>query len=178
MSIFALKGLHLIGMVTWFAGLFYLVRLLVYHVEAKAKPEPESGILQNQFSIMERRLYYAINIPSMIITLVFGTWMLIQNPGYLQEPWMHIKLAFVLLLVGYHHMIAALMKKAWKGQLAWTSKKLRILNEVATLFLIAIVLLATVGRYEGIAAWGMMVLSLVLIIVVMFYIFSKRSKKV
>lgn len=152
MSLFALKGLHLIGMVTWFAGMFYLVRLLIYHVEARAKGGEERRILHEQFSIMEKRLYYAINIPSMLITLVFGIWMLVQFPTYMEQPWMHVKLTFIFFLIGYHHMIAALMKKAWKEKLAWTSKKLRVLNEVATFFLVAIVLLATVGRNEGLGA--------------------------
>ena len=177
MSIFLLKGLHLIFMVTWFAGLFYLVRLLVYHIEARQKDDPERSILQNQFSLMEKRLYYGINIPSMILTLVFGIWMLVKNPGYMQQPWMHVKLTFIVLLVGYHHMIAALMKKAWKQKLAWSSSALRILNEVATVFLICIVLLATVGSTEGMTQWAVAAGSLLLVVVILYYIFSKKQKK-
>ena len=85
---FYFQALHIIGFVSWFAGLFYLVRLFVYHVEAEQKPQPEQDILKKQYSLMEWKLYRIITNPAMIITVVFGSLMLIQNPDYFSMGWM------------------------------------------------------------------------------------------
>ena len=97
-----IKSLHIIFMVSWFAGLFYIVRLYIYHTEAQKKPEMERAILSTQFIEMEKKLWWIITTPAMILTVIFGTWLLIANPGLLKMPWMHIKLAFVVLLLVYH----------------------------------------------------------------------------
>ena len=99
MSILAFKALHIVGFVAWFAGLFYLVRLFVYHAEALEKPDPERSILVAQYAKMEQRLFGIITRPAMIITFVAGIAMLMINPDYLQEGWMHIKLTLVILLL-------------------------------------------------------------------------------
>ena len=102
-------------MVSWFAGLFYIVRLYIYHTEAQKKPEMERSILSTQFIEMEKKLWWIITTPAMILTVVFGTWMLIANPGFLKMPWMHIKLAFVVLLLVYHFVCQKILFDLKKG---------------------------------------------------------------
>lgn len=128
-------------MVSWFAGLFYIVRLFIYHTEAQQRAENEKTILSEQFIVMERKLWWIITTPAMILTLLFGIWMLIDSPYYLQQGWMHIKLSFILLLLIYHFVCQRILVQLKKGEFKWTSNGLRIWNEVATLALVAIVFL-------------------------------------
>jgi putative membrane protein len=146
----SLKALHLIFLVSWFAGLFYIIRLFIYHTEAQEKEEVERNILSKQFSIMEKKLWWIITTPAMVLTVVFGTAMLIANHGLLKEPWMHIKLAFVLLLLIYHFISQKWMIKLQKGIFKHKSNKLRLWNELATLFLVSIVFLAVT---KGMVSW-------------------------
>lgn len=131
-----LKALHIIGVVVWFAGLFYLGRLFVYHHEAQSKPEPERSILIAQFTLMERRLWYAITWPGLCITVLFGSALLHfwGIPG-----WLHAKLVLVLLLIGYHCWCGRLRTQLAEGTCTWSSRQLRWFNEVPSLLLIAIV---------------------------------------
>lgn len=156
MNFFVIKALHLIFMVTWFAGLFYMVRLLVYVREAKDQEEPKRSILTEQYLIMMKRLWYGITWPSLVLTLTFGIWMLTLNSGFLKMPWMHMKLTFVLGLVIYHHICSAMYKRARKGTLTWSSFKLRLWNEVATIFLVSIIFIVSIGRtiYADNWIWG------------------------
>ena len=141
MSYLAVKALHIIFVVSWFAGLFYIVRLFIYHTEAQLKPSNEAEILSTQFTIMEKKLWWIITTPAMVLTVVFGVWMLVLNPGLLSLPWMHIKLAFVVLLLVYHFICQRLLKKVANGQFNWSSTQLRLWNELATLVLVAVVFL-------------------------------------
>lgn len=141
MSFVTVKALHIIFMVSWFAGLFYIVRLFIYHTEAQDKSENERNILSEQFIIMERKLWWIITTPAMLLTLVFGVWMLIDSPFYLQQGWMHIKLSFIVLLLVYHFVCQRILFQLKKGVFSWTSTQLRVWNEVATLALVAIVFL-------------------------------------
>ncbi len=134
-------AIHIIFVVCWMAGLFYIVRLFIYHTEAQQKPEPDSKILSDQFQIMERKLWYIISIPSMLLVLAAGITMLILNPGLLQQSWMQIKLAFVIGLLVYHFICQHKMNQMAKGIYTWSSTQLRVWNEVATIFLFAIVFL-------------------------------------
>lgn len=136
------KTLHLIGVVAWFAGLFYLVRIFVYHREAFDLPSPEKEILVRQYNLMEWRVYKIICNPAMMITFSFGFMMLAYNPSYLQGRWMHIKLLLVFLLLGYHIFCKSIIKKLEAGSKKYSSMNLRMLNEVPTLFLVFIVSLA------------------------------------
>ena len=138
-SYFIIKSLHIIFMVSWFAGLFYIVRLFIYHVEAGKKESEEKMILQNQYKIMQKRLWYIIAWPSMVLTVVFGTWLLILVPGWLSQGFMHVKLTFAFLLLIYHLICHRVFSNLQKEVGSYTSGKLRIWNEVATLFLVAIV---------------------------------------
>lgn len=141
MDINTVKALHIIFVVSWFAGLFYIVRLFIYHTEAQERSEVEKNVLSKQFIEMEKKLWWIITTPAMILTIVFGTWMIILNPSYLQMPWMHIKLGFVGLLLIYHFVCQKIMVDLKNNQFKWKSNGLRIWNEVATLALVAIVFL-------------------------------------
>lgn len=136
-----IKSLHIIFVVTWFAGLFYIVRLFIYQTEALQKSEPERGILHAQLSKMARLLWNVITWPSAIITLILATSLLVLQPFWLQQPFMHIKLGFVLFLYLYHFSCHYIYKKLQKGEVKYSSTQLRIWNEVATLFLVAVVFL-------------------------------------
>ncbi len=152
---FYFKALHIIGFVSWFAGLFYLVRLFVYHVEAEQKPQPQSEILCKQFNIMAHKLYRIITTPAMVFTLIFGFAMLIQHPDYLSSSWMRIKLALVFLLIGYHFFCKRIIRDLENQTNRLSSFQLRLLNEVPTLFLVSIVLFAVVR--DGLNYWYVLI---------------------
>ncbi|PJJ80196.1 CopD family protein [Mucilaginibacter auburnensis] len=134
-------SIHIIFVVCWMAGLFYMVRLFIYHTEAQAKPEPDRTILSKQFEIMESKLWWIITTPSMYIVILAGATMLHLVPAWFQQGWMHIKLAFVIGLIIYHFICQKKMMQMRKGIYTWTSTQLRLWNELATLFLFAIVFL-------------------------------------
>ncbi len=135
-------AIHIIFVVCWMAGLFYIVRLFIYHTEAQEKPEMERKILSAQFEIMERRLWNVITVPSMILTVAAGITMLFLVPDWLKQPWMQIKLVFVAGLLVYHFICQSKIKQMRFGLFTWSSTHLRIWNEVATILLFAIVFLA------------------------------------
>ncbi|MEJ7912638.1 MAG: CopD family protein [Chitinophagaceae bacterium] len=144
-----LKALHIIFIVTWFAGLFYIVRLFIYNTEAAGKPPPEKQVLQQQFTIMIRRLWLGITWPSAIITAILGPYLVFAggwNNALFSEAgrWLLVKLIFVVGLYLYH--FSAIYKQEMRGVFKYSSQKLRIWNEVATLFLVSIVMLATVKQ--------------------------------
>jgi len=171
-------SIHIIFVVCWMAGLFYIVRLFIYHTEAQDKPEPDRTILSQQFEIMERKLWYIIAVPSMVLVLLAGITMLCLAPVWLQQGWMHIKLTFVVGLIIYHFICQNKMKQMAKGIFTWTSTQLRIWNEVATLFLFAIVFLAVlknaVNWIYGIV--GLVLLSLILMSAVKIYKYYRTKK--
>ena len=136
-----LKSLHIIFMVSWFAGLFYMIRLFIYHTEAQSKSENERIILSNQFIGMVRKLWWIITTPAMVLTVLFGTWMLLMNATVIHAPWMHIKLAFVGVLLVYHFVSQKIMFDLKNGVFKWKSTSLRMWNELATLVLVAVVFL-------------------------------------
>lgn len=135
-----IKALHIIFVVTWFAGLFYIVRLFIYNREAQDKPDAEREILQAQFRIMIRRLWFGITWPSCTLTIIFGTWLAILYGSI--PMWLVVKICFVIGLLLYHISIHWIYKKQMNGIFNYTSMQLRLWNEVATLFLFAIVFLA------------------------------------
>lgn len=132
-------AVHIIFVVSWMAGLFYGVRLFIYHTEANDKPEVEKNILQKEFAKIEARLWNIITIPAMVLTVLAGVAMLYINPGLLQANWMHVKLGFVALLLGYHFICQNIMKQLKNGIFKYSSTQLRLWNEVATILLVAIV---------------------------------------
>lgn len=143
MDFLYVKALHIIFVVTWFAGLFYIIRLFIYQVEAEQKEEPAKEILQTQYKLMAKRLWYIITWPSAILASVFAFWMLYKNPAYLTMSWMHIKLTFVVVLYMYHAGCQKIYTQLQKDIITYSSFKLRVWNEVATILLFAIVFLVT-----------------------------------
>ena len=142
MAYYWFKAFHLIGIVVWFAGLFYLVRLFVYHAEASQQPEPAQTILKDQYQLMEKRLYSIITTPGMLLTVAMAAGLIYTEPEVLKSGWLHVKLALVVVLIGYHHFCKRIMKKLAKGECNWSGQQFRALNEAPTVLLVAIVLLA------------------------------------
>ena len=139
-----IKSLHLIFVITWFAGLFYIVRLFVYHAEAKQKPQPEQDILIKQYQLMQYRLWYIITWPSAVLASIFGFWLIFFTPNgktWLQMPWMHVKLGFVFLLYIYHAKCHQFYLQLQKNEVKKSSNFFRLWNEGATLILFAVVFL-------------------------------------
>lgn len=143
------KALHIIGFVAWFSGIFYIVRLFVYHREAWERDDEAGKILRGQYEIMEGRLLNIIQTPALVITLIGGIGMLIITPDWLQQPWMHVKLTLVAGLIAYHFSNYRQMKKLRSGSTAFTSFGFRLYNELPTLALIAIVMLAVWKSLAG-----------------------------
>jgi len=175
MTILILKALHIIGFVAWFAGLFYLVRIFVYHAEAQQKDNPERDILINQFRIMEWRVYKIICNPAMMITWTCGLIMLhLYGVEWLKENgWMHVKLLFLTLLTVYHVWMGKQMQKMQNEETRFDSYKFRLLNEVPTLFLFAIVFFAVIKdiSYAG------KIIGLILIVGILLFLGVKMYKK-
>lgn len=162
MEFFYLKALHIIFVVTWFSGMFYLCRLFIYNCEANDKPVQEKIILQNQFSIMIRRLLFGITWPSAILTLVFGLWLLFYYstiPG-----WLYIKLSLVLFLFVYHFTLHRIYLQQKRGLFTLNSTQLRLWNEVPTVFLVAIVMLAVVKQNISVVYGVVGLLALILLL--------------
>ena len=138
------KALHIIFVVTWFAGLFYIPRLFIYQTEADDKLEPAKSILQTQFKLMSKRLWYIITWPSAILASIFGIWLIYLRPVWLEQPWMLVKLAFVLALYFYHGFCQNIYNKLQKDIIKYSTFKLRIFNEISTIILFAVVFLVTI----------------------------------
>lgn len=136
-----IKSLHLIFVITWFAGLFYIVRLFVYHAEAKEKSEPEKSILIKQYQLMQYRLWYIITWPSAILASIFAFWLLYLIPAWLEQDWMIVKLGFVVLLYAYHIKCHLIFKQLQQNEVKNSSNFFRLWNEGATLILFAVVFL-------------------------------------
>lgn len=171
-----IKALHIVFIVTWFAGLFYVVRLFIYQTEALSKPEPDKTILSNQLSIMSNRLWNIITWPSAILTLIFGSWLIILEPSWLKMPFMHIKLTFVLLLYLYHFSCQHLYKQLQKGITKYSSNQLRIWNEVSTIILVAVVFLIVVKNQIS-WVWGIAGLILLGVMLMLGIKIYKRIRK-
>lgn len=136
-----IKALHLIFVITWFAGLFYIPRLFVYQIEAFYKPSPEKEILGKQLKLMAKRLWTIITWPSAILATIFAIWLLILQPNWLEQGWMHVKLGFVLLLFIYHYKTHIYFKQLQNDAIKVTSNFMRIWNEGATFILFAVIFL-------------------------------------
>ncbi len=180
MDYFYLKALHIIFIVTWFAGLFYIVRLFIYHVEAEDEDDNAKAILQKQYKIMSKRLWYGITWPSAILTLVFATWLLSTNFSfYMSQPWMHIKLTFVVALYLYHFACQRIFSQLQKNEIKYSSFKLRIWNEVATVLLFAIVFLVVlkneIGWFWGVV--GLLLFSILLMLGIKWYKKNREHKE-
>ena len=164
---FLYKSLHLISMVAWFAGLFYLVRLYVYHAEAREKPADERRVLEGQFEIMEERLFRIIVRPGMLMTWLFGGLMIYEMgvEWLTLQSWLHVKVLMVFVLSAYSDYLGKIAKKLAAGEPVMSSHKFRLLNEVPTLFLVAIVILAV---YKNLTNFSLVFLGILLFGVLLF----------
>jgi protoporphyrinogen IX oxidase len=176
MTFLYLKAVHIIFIVTWFAGLFYIPRLFVYLIEADGKPEPEKNIIRRQLLAMTSRLWYAITWPSAIITLLMGAALIIAQPVFLKYSFMHIKLGLVALLYAYHYSLHVIFKQLRNGVCKFTSQQMRIWNEVSTLLLISIVFVIVV-RSALSMAWGLAGLVAITVAILLGIKLYKKARK-
>lgn len=172
------KAIHIIFVICWMAGLFYMPRLFVYHTEAKQKSEIEYQVLHKQFVIMENRLWWVITTPSMYLVLISALLMLYINPALLSTGWMQVKLGFVAALIAYHFISQKIMYRLRDEKSNWTSMHLRMWNEVSTIILFAIVFLvilkSAIGWVFGVL--GIFGLGILLMILVKLYKKYRKSK--
>ena len=153
MAYLYLKALHIIFVVTWFSGLFYIVRLFIYHTEALERPSPEREILVSQYKVMAKRLWYIITWPSAILTVIFGSSLLQYYMSGI-PAWLWIKLGFVLGLLAYQMYCHKIFSDLQNDRIKLTGQQLRVWNEVSTVFLIAIVFLVILKSALSMV-WGM-----------------------
>ena len=168
------KALHIIGFVAWFAGMFYLARIFVYHREALDKSEPDRSILISQFNIMQWRVYKIICNPGMMISWTFGLLMLYAYgiDWFSSQYWLHAKLVFLLFLTGYHLYNKRIILKLEKEEAVMSSERFRLYNEVPSVILLVVVLLAV---YKNTLNYGVATLS-VLAFVILLFIFTRIYK--
>ena len=172
------KALHLIFVITWFAGLFYLPRLFIYHIEAAAKENPARDILSSQFKKMARRLWYIITWPSAILAIGFALVLLSLMPEWLTQSWMWVKLVFVVLLIFYHLKNHQIFLQLQQDQIHYSSRFMRIWNEGATLILFAIVFLVTLRSSLHWITGTLSLIGLALLLLLGIRMYKKtRSKK-
>lgn len=177
MAYYWYKAFHIIGVVVWFAGLFYMVRLFVYHAEASQEPEPAKSILKNQYEIMEKRLYNIITTPGMVVTVVMAIGLLTTEPEVLKDGWLHIKLGFVAALLVYHFYCGRIMRQLAADKFNWSGQQFRAFNELPTIFLLVIVLLAVFKNNlpTDITAW--LIFGMILVMTVTIHLYAKKRKR-
>lgn len=173
------KAFHIVGIVCWFAGMFYLPRLFVYHAEANEQPEPARSILKNQYQIMEKRLYRIIMTPAMILTIAMAIGLVWTEPDVLKQPWLHIKLACVALLLAYHHLCARIMKQFAADRCKMTGQQFRWFNEFPTVFFVIVVMLAIFKNNLPTSAttWGIAAMVVAMAVFIQLYARKRRLAK-
>ena len=172
------KTLHIVGVVVWFAGLFYLVRLFIYHREAEELEPALVEPFRQQYALMERRLANIITTPGMVVAVVCAAGLLSVNPAWLHQGWMHAKLAFVAALLAYHAFCYRLMGQLQRGACLWSPKQLRALNELPTLLLVIVVMLVVFKDQfpTGAATWLIVALVLFMAASIQFYARWRRLR--
>lgn len=171
-----IKSLHLIFVITWFAGLFYIVRLFVYQIEAAQKTSPEKEILQKQYKIMTYRLWYIITWPSAVLASIFAITLLYLNPAFLQMPWMHVKLGFVFALFLYHWKCQLIFNELQKDEVKYSNNWMRLWNEGATIILFAVVFLVILKNAVN-WIYGVIGIFLFSIIIMLGFKFYKKIRE-
>ena len=171
------KSLHIIGVIVWFSGLFYLVRLFIYHEESRSMEDKLKIAFNNQYTLMEKRLANIITTPGMILALSMAICMVIMQPSWLSEKWLQIKISFVLGLVIYHYYCYKIMNSLQNGTSNISAKNLRLLNELPTLLLFIIVLLVIFKNNfpTSIATWS--VVGLIIFMLASIQLYAKIRKK-
>ncbi|MDC1327016.1 CopD family protein [Ulvibacter sp.] len=171
-----IKALHLIFVITWFAGLFYIVRLFVYQIEASQKRSPDKEILGEQFNIMAKRLWLIITWPSMVLAVLFAIWLMALRPFYLSEPWMQVKLGFVVLLIIYHLKCHTIYKQLQEGVIKYSSNFMRLFNEGATIILFSVVFLVILRNAVN-WIYGVIGIILFSVLIMLGYKFYKKMRE-
>lgn len=172
------KSIHIIFVVSWFAGLFYIVRLFIYHTEANDRSMVEQQVLKDQYKLMERRLWNIITTPAMILTLASGFYMIWLNPALLRQDWMLVKLGFVVGLIIYHYLCSGIIRQLHRDEFRFSSAQLRLWNEVATIFLVAIVFIVVL---KNAVSWiwgilGLLIFSGIIMLAVRIYKYFRLKK--
>jgi putative membrane protein len=172
------KTLHIVGVVVWFAGLFYLVRLFIYHAEATELDPPLRQAFQTQYSLMERRLANIITTPGMAVAVAMAVGLLLVEPSWLKQTWMHAKLAFVASLLAYHWFCYRIMGQLQRGDCRWSGRQLRALNELPTLLLVIVVMLVVFKDQfpTGAATWFLVALVVAMAGSIQFYARWRRLR--
>jgi protoporphyrinogen IX oxidase len=170
------KSFHIVGLVAWFAGLFYLPRLFVYHIEANEQPENVRDILKKQYAIMEQRLMKIIMNPAMVLTLAMAAGMLYKSPALLKEPWLHVKMGLVLVIVGYHFYCQLIMKKLEAGETPLSAQQFRWFNEFPTFFLVVIVMLAIFKNDIPRDATGYVVVAMAIAFAISIQLYARKRR--
>lgn len=174
-----IKSLHLIFVITWFAGLFYIVRLFVYHAETQQKTKEEQAILVPQYQLMQYRLWYIITWPSAILASIFAFCMLFFTPtgkAWLQTDWMQVKLVFVALLYGYHAKCQHYFSQLQKNNIPKSASFFRLWNEGATIILFAVVFLVILKNAIN-WVYGVVGIFVFSLLIMLGYRFYKRIRE-
>ncbi len=171
-----LKAFHLIFVITWFAGLFYIPRLFVYQIEAYHKSSPEKEILGKQLKLMAKRLWFIITWPSAVLALSFGLSLFYINPYLFFQPWMQVKLAFVVLLVIYHLATHRYFKQLQADNVKKSSSYMRMWNEGATFILFAVIFLVILKSAIN-WIWGVIGIFVLGILIMLGFKFYKRFRE-
>ncbi|MCT7985502.1 protoporphyrinogen oxidase HemJ [Laspinema sp. A4] len=173
------KSFHIIGFVAWFAGLFYLPRLFVYHIEASERPEAVRSALKTEYNRMEKRLYKLIMMPAMIFTIIMAAGIIYQEPGVFKETWLHVKLLLVLALVGFHHYCGRIIRQLEEGTCTISGIQMRRLNEVPTIILALVVFLAIFKNNfpTDIVSWGTIAAIIAFAVIIQLYARKRRLQE-
>jgi putative membrane protein len=170
------KAFHIVGFVAWFAGLFYLPRLFVYHAEAHEQPEAVRAILRQQYALMERRLFSIITTPAMVVTIAMAIGMLTISPDLLKQGWLHFKLALVAILLGYHGLCYWIMKRLETGVSPLSAQQFRWLNEFPTIVLVVVVLLAVFKNDIPRDATGYIVVAMIIAFAASIQLYARKRR--
>jgi protoporphyrinogen IX oxidase len=170
------KSFHIIAFTSWFAGLFYMPRLFVYHTEANEQPEAVRDILKQQYNIMEKRLMSIIMNPAMVLTLAMAAAMIYKSPELIHERWLHIKMTLVLVIVGYHFYCQRIIKQLAAGETPMTAQQFRWFNEFPTFFLVVIVMLAIFKNDIPRTATGYVVVAMAIAFAASIQLYARKRR--
>ncbi|MDY3548530.1 CopD family protein [Riemerella anatipestifer] len=168
MAYLIIKALHIIFMVSYFAGIFYLVRLFVYYKDTDDFDAPKRTILREQYLFMMRRLWNIITVPAGVLMLIFGVILIIMNPYLMKMPWFHLKLTFLMGLAVYHYWCwkkILVVKNLNFSELSTSNIKLRQANEIAT-FLLFLVVFTVILKVFVIDYWWQLIVGFIVLVVV------------
>ncbi len=176
MAYYWFKAFHIVGITAWFAGMFYLPRLFVYHAEAAEQPEPAQSILKAQYQIMEKRLYSIIMTPALVLTVAMGGCLISTEPQILSDRWIQVKLFCVAILVAYHFFCSRIMKRFAADDCEMTGQQFRWFNEFPTVFFVIVVMLAVFKNSfpTSAASWSIFAMIVAMAAIIQLYARKRR----